>query len=130
MCQKMNQVCGVLGQNHYRLHDQDIFTNLSGDWNAWEHSSAAFSWCFDTVNYCRNYGASLRLNYSVPPGGFGILWISLLGKVDYDNQYLDFTDLYGDLVNSSGNPTDIENVEITQFNFWIKFNVVLFSKSS
>jgi hypothetical protein len=105
-------------------NDQDIFNNFSGDWNKWEDSGgiATFSWAFDTANCRGDDGACLRVDYSVPSGGYGGLWNSLIGKGDYHNQYLNFTDTYGDLRNSGGNPTIVENVQITHFNFWAKGN--------
>ena len=103
-------------------NDQDIFNNFSGDWNKWEHPPGVFTWSFDTANCRGDDGACLRVDYSVPSGGYGGIWNSLIGKGDYDNQYLDFTNLYGDLRNSGGNPANVENVQITHFNFWAKGN--------
>ena len=103
-------------------NDQDIFNNFSGDWNKWEEPPGIFNWSFDTNNCRVDRGSCLRVNYSVPAGGYGGLWNSLAGKIDFTNQYLDFTDLYGDLKNSSGNPADIENIEVTRFSFWAKGN--------
>jgi hypothetical protein len=102
--------------------DQDIFNNFSGDWNKWEQAPAVFSWAFDTREGRTEDDTCLRLDYSVPQGGYGGLWNSLIGKVDFDNQHLDFTDVYGDLKNSSGNPTDIEDIQFTHFHFWAKGN--------
>lgn len=105
-------------------NDQDIFNNFSGDWNKWEDGGgiADFICTFDTANCRGDHGAGLKLEYSVPSGGYGGIWNSLIGKVDYPNQYLDFTDLYGELKNSSGNPTTVESVQVTHFNFWAKGN--------
>lgn len=105
-------------------NDQDIFCNFSGDWNKWEDTGgiATFSWAFDTANCRGAHGACLRVDYSVPYGGYGGVWNSLIGKGDYLNQHLDFTNLYGDLKNSSDNPTNVEDVQITCFNFWAKGN--------
>lgn len=102
--------------------DQDIFNNFSGDWNKWEHHPAVFSWSFDKTNCRADDNTCLRLDYSVPQGGYGGIWSSLIGKVNFKNHYLDFTDLYGDLKNSSGNPTDIGDIQITHFHFWAKGN--------
>jgi hypothetical protein len=105
-------------------NDQDIFCNFSGDWNKWEDTGgiATFSWAFDTASCRGEHGACLRVDYSVPYGGYGGVWNSLIGKGDYLNQHLDFTNLYGDLKNSSGNPTNVEDIQITGFNFWAKGN--------
>jgi hypothetical protein len=103
-------------------NDQDGFNHFSGNWNTWQTSPGALSWSFDTINRRDGSGACLRVDYSVPSGGSGGVWNSLIGKEDYKNQTLDFTDLYGDLKNSTGNPTDIENVQATQFSFWAKGN--------
>jgi hypothetical protein len=102
--------------------DQDIFTNLSGDWGVWAVEPGSFSWWFDTTNHHGADGACLSLDYAVPVGNYGGLWNSLLGKVGYTNQYLDFTDLYGGLENSAGNPSNIETVLVTKFSFWAKGN--------
>jgi hypothetical protein len=102
--------------------DQGIFNHFSGDWNKWENFPGTFEWSFDTTNCEPGHGACLRVDYAVPQGNYGGIWNSLLGKVDFDNQYLDFMDLYGDLKNSSGNPTNVEDVRITGFSFWAKGN--------
>ena len=75
-------------------NDQDIFNNFSGDWNRWSGGTGNFDISYDTINKIGDYGAGLKLSYSVPTGGYGGLWISLLGKVDCKYQYLIFTDLY------------------------------------
>jgi len=105
-------------------NDQDVFNNFSGDWNKWNDSAGIgqFSFSFDTSVVPADSGASLKLNYSVPQGGFGGLWNSLLGKINFKNQYLDFTNLYGDLKNSQGNPTKVEDVKVTAFRFRAKGN--------
>jgi len=103
-------------------NDQDIFNNFSGDWNTWKQTPGIFSWSFDTINCRADRGSCLRINYSVPAGGYGGLSNSLTGKMNFTNQYLNFRDLYGDLKNSSGNSADIENIKITQFSFWAKGN--------
>ena len=103
-------------------NNQDTFNNFSGNWNKWEHSPGTCNWSFDTVHARGGNGACLRVNYSVPSGGYTGLWNSFIGKADFDNQYLDFNDLYGDLKNSPGNRTDIEDVRVSQFSFWAKGN--------
>lgn len=108
--------------NFEDYNDQDTFNNFSGDWNTWENSPAIFNWAFDTVHRRGDSGACLKVVYSVPQGGYGGIWNSIIGKVNYKNPYLNFTDLYGELNNSSVNPTDIENIQITQFSFWAKGN--------
>jgi len=101
--------------------DQDIFNNFSGDWNKFETGQASVNWSFDT-NECRvGRGACLKVGYNVSRD-FGGLWNSLWGKVDFLNHHVNFLDLYGDLKNSSGNPTQVEDVEVTQFGFWAKGN--------
>ncbi len=117
----------AVAQNHIEItfedyNDQDTFNNFSGNWNKWEHSPGTCNWSFDTVHARGGNGACLRVDYSVPSGGYAGLWNSFIGKVDFDNHHLDFTDLYGDLKNSSGNPADIEDVQVTLLNFWAKGN--------
>ncbi|MDL1982894.1 MAG: hypothetical protein LWX54_01660 [Deltaproteobacteria bacterium] len=103
-------------------NDQDTFNNFSGNWNKWEHPPGSLNWSFDIANSRAGHGTCLRVDYSVPNGGYAGIWNSLLGKANFDNQCLDFTDLYGDLKNSSGNPADIEDVQVTLLNFWAKGN--------
>ena len=103
-------------------NDQDVFNNFSGNWDKWENSPGSLNWSFDTTNSRAGHGTCLRVVYSVPNDGYAYIWNSLLGKADFDNQYLDFTDLYSDLKNSSGNPTDVEDVQVTRFSFWAKGN--------
>ena len=103
-------------------NDQDTFNNFSGNWNKWEHLPGTCNWSFDTVHARGANGACLRVDYSVPSGGYAGLWNSFIGKVNFDNQYLDFIDLYGDLKNSPGNRTDIEDIRVSQFSFWAKGN--------
>jgi len=110
------------------FNDQDFFNHFSGDWNKWENQkynpATSFNVSFDTRNQRGDHGASMKLNYSVPRGGYGGIWNSLIGKNEnrYNYLCLDFKDLYADLKNSSGNPQDIEKVQITQFSFWAKGN--------
>ncbi|MCP4632928.1 MAG: T9SS type A sorting domain-containing protein [candidate division Zixibacteria bacterium] len=123
----LSTVNGIYAQDSIKIvfedyNDQDIFNNFSGDWNKWGSSLEVISFNFDTLEYRGNYGNSLRIDYSFSQGNIGSIWNSLIGKVNYNNQFLNFTDLYGDLNNSSGNPSSIEDVEITQFNFWAKGN--------
>jgi hypothetical protein len=103
-------------------NDQDYSNHFSGDWNKWENATGSFILSFDTTHARGSEGACLRVDYAVPQGGYGWVWHSLLGKVDYKKQHLNFTDLYGDLKNSSGNPTDILNINVTHFSFWARGN--------
>lgn len=102
------------------FNDQDYYNNFSGDYNKWENPPGSFQLSFVTSG-CRS-GACLKVDYSVPSGGYGGIWNSLIGKIDYKNQTLNFTDLYDRLKNSSGNPSDVNNVQITEFSFWAKGN--------
>ena len=104
------------------FNDQDIFNNFSGDWNKWDNSPGSVDWLFDTANHLGDSGACLRVNYSVPNGGYGGIWMSLSGKIDYLDHYLDFEDLYGELQNSPWNPSNIDNVSVSKFTFWAKGN--------
>lgn len=115
----------LLAQNSINLedyNDQDYFTNISGNWG--ELIASYVDVTFDTAYFHGDYGSAMRIEYGLPPDSFGGTWISLFGPADNNNYYLDFTDLYGGLSNSTGNPIDIENVSVTHFRFWAKGNGV------
>ena len=98
-------------------NDQGFFNNFSGDSGVFANGDARLTVSFDNRVYHGSNGASLRLDYSVPTGFCG-LWNSTLGKMSYPEHILDFTNLYGELRNSAGNPSRVENVHVTNFNFY------------
>ncbi len=98
-------------------NDQGFFNNFSGDSGVFANLDATLTVSFDNRVFHGSNGASLRLDYSVPTGFCG-LWNSALGKMSYTNQMLNFTNLYGAMRNSSGNPSRVENVHVTNFTFW------------
>ena len=114
--------CHALEVRFEDYDDQDSFNVFSGNSGIFEGgSNATISTSFNT-NECRGTaGASLRVDYSVSSGYVGI-WNSLVGKAGSDSLVLDFTDIYGDLLNSSGNPAVVENIPVTNFFFWAKGN--------
>jgi len=99
-------------------NDQDMFNNFSGNWGVLCESKSSF----DITNCYGTSGACLKIKYSFDTSSIGGIWHSLIGINDYKNHYLDFADLYGDLKNSSDNPTNVENIKFTKFNFWAKGN--------
>lgn len=101
------------------FNSQGLFNNLSGDSGAFANGKATISGSFDTRVFHGQSGASLRMQYSVISGFCGI-WNSLLGKDAFPQHSLNFTNLYGALRNSSGNPSRIENVHVTHFSFWAR----------
>lgn len=98
-------------------NDQGFFNNFSGDSGVFANGDATLTVSFDNHVYHGRNGASLRLDYSVPTGFCG-LWNSTLGKMSYPRHFLNFTNLYGGLRNSLGNPSRVENVHVTNFVFW------------
>lgn len=100
---------------------QSVFNNFSGDSGAFADKQATISGAFDNRVFHGSTGASLRLNYSVPTGFCG-LWNSLLGKETFPQHALNFTNLYGALRNSAGNPTRVEDIRVIQFQFWARGN--------
>ena len=114
----------TIGLNFEDFNDQDVFNNISGNWGELEGPSPGSGSVvleFDATEYHGYHGVSMRIDYSVPASsGFAGLWESLIGRIDYPNFTLDFTDLYGDLQNSLANPTDIETVAVRSFHFWAK----------
>lgn len=98
-------------------NDQGFFNNFSGDSGVFANGDARLTVSFDNRIYHGTNGASLRVDYSVPTGFCG-LWNSTLGKMSYPEHFLNFTNLYGALRNSLGNPSRVENVHVTNFSFW------------
>jgi hypothetical protein len=98
-------------------NDQGFFNNFSGDSGVFANGDARLTVSFDNRVYHGPNGASLRLDYSVPTGFCG-LWNSTLGKMSYPEHILNFTNLYGELRNSLGNPSRVENVHVTNFSFY------------
>ena len=116
--------------NYEDYNDQDVFNSFSGNSGIWSDGGgiADIDCSFDTTYYHGDSGSSLRFDYSVPAGGYGGIWNSLLGKIDSANpdieanQFLDFTNVFGELKNSTGNPVNVEDVNILSFKFWAKGN--------
>jgi hypothetical protein len=98
-------------------NDQGFFNNFSGDSGVFANGDATLMVSFDNRVFHGTNGASLRLDYSVPKDFCG-LWNSTLGKMSFPRHVLDFRNLYGPLRNSSGNPSRVENVQVTNFTFW------------
>jgi len=98
-------------------NDQGFFNNFSGDSGVFANLDSTLTVSFDNRVFHGTNGASLRLDYSVPTGFCG-LWNSALGKMSYTNHVVNFTNLYGALRNSAGNPSQVENVRVTNFTFW------------
>lgn len=98
-------------------NDQGFFNNFSGDSGVFANKEATLTVSFDNRVFHGTNGASLRLDYSVPSGFCG-LWNSALGKMSFPGHVLNFTNLYGALRNSTGNPSRVENVHVTNFTFW------------
>lgn len=98
-------------------NDQGFFNNFSGDSGVFANGDARLTVSFSNRIYHGTNGASLRVDYSVPTGFCG-LWNSALGKMSYPEHILNFTNLYGEMRNSPGNPSRVENVHVTNFSFW------------
>jgi hypothetical protein len=98
-------------------NDQGFFNNFSGDSGVFANGDAQMKVSFDNRVFHGTNGASLRVKYSVPTGFCG-LWNSSIGKMSYPRHVLNFKNLYGTLRNSSGNPSRVENVHVTNFTFW------------
>jgi hypothetical protein len=101
------------------FNNQGPFNNFSGDDGTFASEPAAVATAFDTQVFRGPGGAALRVDYSVSSGFCG-LWHSLLGKASYPNCTLNFTNLYGSLSNSTGNPSRVEGVRVTKFSFWVR----------
>lgn len=99
--------------------NQSVFNNFSGDSGAFANGDASISGSFDNRIFHGSSGAALKLRYSVKSGFCGV-WNSLLGKETFPQHALNFTNLYGALRNSTGNPSRIEGVRITNFCFWAR----------
>ena len=98
-------------------NDQGFFNNFSGDSGVFANGDARMTVSFDNRVFHGTNGASLRVDYSVPTGFCG-LWNSTIGKMSYPRHSLDFNNLYDGLRNSTGNPSRVENVHVTNFTFW------------
>jgi hypothetical protein len=107
--------------NFADFNNQGAFNNFSGDSGTFAADQAVIKTSFDTRVFRGTNGASLRVDYSVPSGYCGV-WSSLIGRDAFDNQMLNFTNLYDALRNSSGNPSRVENVRVTNFSFWARGN--------
>ncbi|HZL43879.1 MAG TPA: glucoamylase family protein [Verrucomicrobiae bacterium] len=95
---------------------QGPFNNFSGDNGTFAAKKATVDAAFDNRVFYGTNGASLRIDYGVSTGFCGV-WYSLLGKASYPKFTLNFTNLYGPLRNSTGNPSRVENVRVTDLTF-------------
>ncbi len=109
--------------NFADFNNQGAFNNFSGDRGTFRGKQATITTSFDTLVSHGTNGASLRIDYSVPSGFCGV-WKSLIGKDAFFNQTLNFTNLYDSLRNSSGNPSRVEDIHVTNFSFWARGNGV------
>src|ERR1700743_183580 len=98
-------------------NEQGFFNNFSGDSGVFANGDATLTVSFDNRVFHGTNGASLRLDYSVPTGFCG-LWEFAPGGKSFPHHVLNFTNLYGSLHNSTGNPSRVENVHVTNFTFW------------
>ena len=119
-------ICGAFSAHAADLtfadyNDQGFFNNFSGDSGVFANGDARMTVSFDNRAFHGTNGASLRVDYSVPTGFCG-LWNSTLGKMSYPEHVLNFTNLYGELRNSRGNPSRVENVHVTNFSFYARGN--------
>jgi len=105
--------------NFADYNNQGLFNNFSGDSGQFANGHSVIFTAFDTSVFHGTNGASLRIDYAVPSGFCGV-WNSLLGKASYPEHSLNFTNLYGSLLNSAGNPSRVENVQVTNFSFWAR----------
>jgi hypothetical protein len=105
--------------NFADFDSQGLFNNFSGDSGAFASEQAKISGAFDSTVFHGTNGASLRIDYAVPIGFCGI-WNSLLSKASHASHSLNFTNLYDGLHNSADNPSQIENVRLTNFSFWAR----------
>jgi hypothetical protein len=101
------------------FNNQGPFNNFSGDNGTFASRGGSIKAAFDNRIFHGRDGASLRVDYSVPAGFCGV-WHSLLGKASFLRYSLNFTNLYGALRNSQGNPSRVENVRVTGFSFWAR----------
>jgi hypothetical protein len=94
------------------FNDRHPFANdFNGNWGVL--NGTAVSTTFVTTTYRGSWGASLRVDYDLPEESFAGVWQSLWGHSDFTRtQYLDFTDIYGDL---NGPDRDFE-----QITFWVR----------
>src|SRR5690349_4821608 len=88
-------------------NDQNFFNNFSGDHGTFAGNGGSVTASFETGVCHGPRGAALRIDYSVPAGFCGV-WNSLLGRDSFPRYSLNFTNLYGGLRNSAGNPSRIE----------------------
>jgi hypothetical protein len=101
------------------FNSQGPFNNFSGDSGNFASKGASLATAFDNQIFRGPNGASLRLDYAVPAGFCGV-WYSLLGKASFPKYTLNFTNLYGPLKNSAGNPSRVEQVRVKTFSFWAR----------
>ncbi|MFO1475361.1 MAG: glucoamylase family protein [Verrucomicrobiota bacterium] len=101
------------------FNDQGPFNCFSGDNGTFASRDATFALSYDAQVFHGTNGTSLRVDYSVRSGYCG-LWQSLLGKASFPEYTLNFTNLYGPIRNSTGNPTRVEHVAVTNFSLWAR----------
>jgi hypothetical protein len=105
--------------NFADYNNQGLFNDFSGDSGQFANGHSVIFTAFDTQVFHGSNGAALRIDYAVPTGFCGV-WNSLIGKASYPEHALNFTNLYGSLLNSAGNPSRVENVQVTNFSFWAR----------
>lgn len=89
----------------------EAFNDFSGNWGLL--NSSAIVTRVVTSTHAGPDGGSLRIDYDLPSESYAGVWQSLWGHSDYpETQFLDFTDIYGDLV---GDARDFE-----QLQFWVR----------
>jgi|GEM_PF-872993 len=87
------------------------FNDFNGNWG--ELNGIYITTTFATSTYTGTWGASLRVDYSLPSESFTGIWQSLWGHSDYTGtQHLDFTDIYGNL--------NSEAKDFEQIQFWVR----------
>ncbi len=101
--------------------DQSVFNRFSGDSGSFASGRASFTGNFDTRVFRGSFGASMRIEYSVPSGFCGA-WNSLLGKAAFPQYALNFTNLHGALRNSADHPSWVEGVRVKALSLWARGN--------
>jgi hypothetical protein len=111
--------CGGTELTFMDFNSQGPFNNFSGDSGTFAGKLATIDASFDHSVFHGTNGASLRIDYAVSSGFCGI-WFSLIGKASFPRYTLNFTNLYGPLKDSQGNPSRVEHVAVTRFSFWAR----------
>ena len=106
------------------FNDHDEFNNFSGNSGTWYNENESLcEMKIVNTQVAVNEGACLQVKYSFPGGIGGCgFWHSSIGRNEDTFITLNFLDLYGDLKNSNGNPTVVEDISVTAFSFKAKGN--------